>query len=94
MKEVLLNFFNFYFFSHDPTGIEILTEIPQGQPQNIPPTKIPAKNSEDLSSMMEQLQEPSVTWWHEWLQNSPLPTYIIPEGNFNVDYYLPLRIFR
>lgn len=69
-----------YFFNNFK-GIQILREIPDGFPEVIPPTPISSQALADFPKFLEYLKPKDRTWWETWLQDSPLPSDVVPEGN-------------
>ena len=71
----------FSFFRLTVIGIQLLRDIPEGIPNVLPPQSIPSENLEDIPKLTEHLKPKYQIWWRDWLNDQPLPSIVVPEGN-------------
>ena len=77
---------DFHGSEQHPDGIEILLEIPPGQPERIFPTKLNPKDLTDLRSTFGSMSAEQRSWWEELVATCELPNNeesAIPTDYFN-----------
>ena len=62
-------------------GIQLLKEIPDEIPEVLSLQLIPSENLEDIPKLSEHLKPKYQIWWRDWLNDQPLPSTVVPEGN-------------